>query len=141
MVKKKKIQFEIRQVLVTLRSQDNSVSVVTGLWAGRPSAQTVAAARDFSLLQNVHTGCWTLPHSYSMGTRPLFQGVKWPGPESDHLPPTSVEVTHEWKYTYTPHTHVQGMYRGKFAFTFTYNCVGSENTVIAFGHSKIQFLG
>jgi hypothetical protein len=76
-----------------------------------------------------------------MGTRPLFQGLKWPGPESDHLPPISVEVTHEWKYTYTPPIHFQGMYRDNFPFTLTYNCVGSANTVIAFGRSKIQFLG
>jgi hypothetical protein len=60
---KKKISIEVRQVLVTTAEPDSSVNVVTGLWAGRPSSQTVAAARDFSLLQNVHTGCWTLPPS------------------------------------------------------------------------------
>jgi hypothetical protein len=29
-------------------------------------------------------------------------GVKWPGREADHSPPSSVEVKNAWRYTSTP---------------------------------------
>jgi hypothetical protein len=29
-------------------------------------------------------------------------GVKWPGREADHTPPSSAEVKNAWRYTYTP---------------------------------------
>jgi hypothetical protein len=32
----------------------------------------------------------------------LSPGVKWPGREADHLPPSSGEVRDTWIYTYTP---------------------------------------
>jgi hypothetical protein len=32
----------------------------------------------------------------------LSLGVKWPGRESDHLPPSSDEVRNTWSYTSTP---------------------------------------
>jgi hypothetical protein len=43
-------------------------------------------------------------------TQPLTQcvpgalslGVKWPGREADHSPPSSAEVKNEWSYTSTP---------------------------------------
>jgi hypothetical protein len=31
-----------------------------------------------------------------------FPGVKWPGREADHSPPTSAEVKKMWIYTSTP---------------------------------------
>jgi hypothetical protein len=36
-----------------------------------------------------------------MGTGGSFSGVKRPGREADHSPPTSVEVKKIWNYTYT----------------------------------------
>jgi hypothetical protein len=39
----------------TTRSQDNVLNVVTNLQAGRSWIQFVAGARDFPLLQNVHS--------------------------------------------------------------------------------------
>jgi hypothetical protein len=32
----------------------------------------------------------------------LFLGVKWPGCEADHSPPSSTDVKNAWIYTYTP---------------------------------------
>jgi hypothetical protein len=31
-------------------------------------------------------------------------GVKWPGREADHSPPTIAEIKKMWIYTSTPHT-------------------------------------
>jgi hypothetical protein len=55
---------------------------------------------------------WTPPqlyklknnYSYTMGTGRSFSGVKRPGREADHSPPTSAEVKKMWVYTSTPHT-------------------------------------
>jgi hypothetical protein len=33
-----------------------------------------------------------------------FPGVKPPGREADHSPPSSVEANNAWRYTSTPHT-------------------------------------
>jgi hypothetical protein len=32
----------------------------------------------------------------------LFLGVKWPGSEADHSPPSSADVKNAWSYTSTP---------------------------------------
>jgi len=82
-----------------------------------------------------------LPTLVFNGHQASLPRVKWPGSESDHLPPSGVEDTYEWMYTYTLPIHFQGMYRDNVPFIFTYNCVGSANTVIAFRQCKIQFLG
>jgi hypothetical protein len=42
------------------------------------------------------------PTSYTMGTGGSFPGVKQPGREADHSPPTSAEVKKMWIYTSTP---------------------------------------
>jgi hypothetical protein len=42
------------------------------------------------------------PTSYPMGTGALSQGVKRPGHEADHSPPTSAEGKELWIYTLTP---------------------------------------
>lgn len=116
---KKTFQFHVWQVLVTTAEPRQLSQCSYWLWAGRNSPQIVAAARDLSILQNVHTGSGTHPPSYSMGTRPLSPTGKVEGPEYDHSPPSRVEVTHEWKYAYTLPIHLQGMYRDNFLFTCT----------------------
>jgi hypothetical protein len=42
------------------------------------------------------------PASYPMGTRDSFPGVKRPGREADHSPPSSAEVKNAWSYTSIP---------------------------------------
>jgi hypothetical protein len=42
------------------------------------------------------------PPNLLMGTGSSFPGVKRPGRETDHSPPTSAEVKKMWIYTSTP---------------------------------------
>jgi hypothetical protein len=59
----------------------------------------------------------------------LYLGVKWPGREVDHSPPSSAEVKNAWSYTSTPQYAFMAWclvkHRGKFTFTlclhFAYN--------------------
>jgi hypothetical protein len=39
----------------------------------------------------------------------LSLGIKWPGCEADHSPPSSAEVKNAWSYTSTPPVHLHGM--------------------------------
>jgi hypothetical protein len=41
--------------------------------------------------------------------RALSVGVKRPGREADHSPPSSAEVKNAWSYTCTPQIHLHGM--------------------------------
>jgi hypothetical protein len=60
--------------------------------------------RDFSLRHRVQTGSEAHQVSYPMGTTNSFPGIKRPGCEANHSPPTSVEFKNAWSYTSTlPH--------------------------------------
>ena len=59
---------------------------MTTLQAGRSRLQIQAETRDFSVLQNVHTGSEDHPASFSVGTGVLSRGVKRLGRDVDtHL--------------------------------------------------------
>jgi hypothetical protein len=60
--------------LVSLWSRDSIVGTVTKLRSGRSGVRTPAAARDFSLLQNVLTGSGAHAASYPMRTGVLSRG-------------------------------------------------------------------
>jgi hypothetical protein len=48
---------------------------------------------------------WGPPSLISNGYQgALSPGVKWPGREADHSPPTCADVMKTWIYTATPHT-------------------------------------
>jgi hypothetical protein len=49
-------------------------------------------AGNFSLHHCVQNGSGAHPASYPMGTGVSFHGVKRPGREADHLPPSNAEV-------------------------------------------------
>jgi hypothetical protein len=51
-----------------------------------------AGAWSFSLRHRVQDGSGTHPASYPMGNRGSLRGVKRPGCEADHSPPSSAEV-------------------------------------------------
>jgi hypothetical protein len=51
----------------------------------------------------------TIVASYPTGTRGSFLGVKRPGREADHSPPSSAEVKNEWSYTSTPPVRLHGV--------------------------------
>jgi hypothetical protein len=72
---------------------------------GRPKSRGFIPGRGkrlFSPLYVVQTGSGANPTSYPMVTWGSFPGVKRPGREADHLPPTSAEVNNTWIYTSTP---------------------------------------
>jgi len=56
-----------------------------------------------------------------MGTKGSFTGIKRPGREADHSPPSSGDVT-VWSYTSTPPMTwclVKKQHRHNFTFTFS----------------------
>jgi hypothetical protein len=61
-----------------------------------------AGAEKFSLRHHVKIGSGAHPGSYPLGTGDSFPGVKWPGREAHHSPPSSAEVKNVWSYTFTP---------------------------------------
>jgi hypothetical protein len=85
-------------------SQDSSVGIVTGyrLDDQMTRVRFLAGAGNFSLQPHIHTGSGAHPTSYPMGTGALSLGVKWPGHEADHSPPTSAEVKNALSSTSTP---------------------------------------
>jgi hypothetical protein len=84
-----------------------------------------AEAGNFSLHHRVQNGSGAHLDSYQMGTRGSFPGVKLPGREAEHSPPSSVEVKERVElYLHSPNTppwrgaHLK--HRDNFTFTFTY---------------------
>jgi len=71
--------------------------------------RVAVGARNFSPHRNVQTG--------SGATRPIIQwvrgalslGVKLPGHEADHSPPSSVDMNNAWRYTSTPTIRLHGV--------------------------------
>jgi hypothetical protein len=64
-------------------SRDSSVGIATEQGLDGPSS--ISGMQDFSLLHSVQTSSGTHPASYSLGIRP-------PGREVDHSPPSGAEV-------------------------------------------------
>jgi hypothetical protein len=60
-----------------------------------------AGVGNFSLHHDVPTGSGAHPDSYPMVPGTLSLGVKRPGREADHSPPSSSEVKNAWNYTST----------------------------------------
>jgi hypothetical protein len=74
--------------------RDSSVGIATGYGLDdRGVGVRVSVRSNFSLLHVVQTGSGVHPASYPIGTKDSFPGVKRPGREADHSPPTSAEVT------------------------------------------------
>jgi hypothetical protein len=80
-------------------SRDSSVGIATG-WtteAEESEFRVPVGTRIFSSTQ-----CPDLPSLLTTGTGALSPGVKRPGHEADHSPPTSAEVKKTRIYTATP---------------------------------------
>jgi hypothetical protein len=98
----------------------SSVSIVTKPRIGRAGVWFPAGAVDFYLLKNVQTGYGAQPASSSMSTGLFFfLGVKRPGHEFDHIPPSAAEVKNEWSYTSAPPVYLHGVDRDNLTLTFT----------------------
>jgi len=55
-----------------------------------------------SHLSDQQACCGAHPASFSVSTR-VFTGVKWPGREVNHSPPSSADLNYEWSYASSPH--------------------------------------
>ena len=80
----------------TLSGPGSSVGIATDYGLGGPGIES-RWGRNFPPVQ---TGPVTHPVSCTMGTR-SFPGVKWPGREADHPPPSSVTDMEDYSYTST----------------------------------------
>jgi hypothetical protein len=78
----------------SVKSRDSSVGIALGygLDDRGSRARLPAGAGNFSLHHRVQNGPGAHPASYPMVTGVLSLGVKRPGREADHSPPTSAEV-------------------------------------------------
>jgi hypothetical protein len=66
--------------------------------------QLLAEAKDFSLLRGVQTGSGSHLASHTMRIGGPFPGVKRPGLEADHSPPSSSDVKNGGAILPLPHT-------------------------------------
>jgi hypothetical protein len=75
-------------------SRDSSVGIALGYGLDDRGSRFrfPAGAGNFSLHHRVQNGSGAHPASYPMGTRASFLGLKRPGCEADHSPPSSDEV-------------------------------------------------
>jgi hypothetical protein len=73
---------------------DSSSGTATRLRAGDRGSRVrfPTGTGNFSLHHSVKNGSGSHPTAYSMGTGGSSLGVKRPGREADHLPPSSAEV-------------------------------------------------
>jgi hypothetical protein len=92
------------------------VNTATRLWTGRSWVRIPAGERYCSLLQTVHAGFVAHPASCSVGAEVFFPGVKRPGQEVDHSPPSSAKVKNEWSCTTAPPVCLLGVGRDKYTF-------------------------
>jgi hypothetical protein len=58
--------------------------------------------------------------------RELFLGIKWPGREADHSPPSNVEVKNEWSFTFMLPMCLHDLHREENSTlkSLEINCVG-----------------
>jgi hypothetical protein len=79
---------------VSWRKRDSSIGVALscGLDDRGSRVRFPARAGNFSLHRRVQIGSGTRPASYPMGMGALSLGIKRPGSEADHSPPSSAEI-------------------------------------------------
>jgi hypothetical protein len=77
----------ISRGLELIGNGDGLFEITTRLRDGQPTIlfRFPLGARDFSLLQSIHTDAGAPPASYLVGTVGRFLGVQRPGHETDHL--------------------------------------------------------
>jgi hypothetical protein len=107
---KEKYQVEISNRFVALESLVESFDINSAWESIRENIKT--SAKDNVVYQKLrHNKPWfgAHPASYPMGTRGSFPGVKRPGCEAYHSPPSSAEVKNVWIYTFTPLISLHGV--------------------------------
>jgi hypothetical protein len=114
---------DVVSISLILLSSSVGIALGYGLDDRDSSVRFPAGARNFSLHHRVQNGSGANPVSYPMGIRGTFFGVKRPGHEADHSPPSSAEVK-ECVELYL-HSHYAFMawclikHRDNFTFTST----------------------
>jgi hypothetical protein len=83
--------------------RDSSVGIATGYGLDDQGVafRVPVGSRIFSSRRRPDR-LWGPPSLLSNGYRVFFPGLKRPGREDDHSPPTSVEVKNTWIYTSAP---------------------------------------
>jgi hypothetical protein len=96
---------------LSTESRDSSVGIALGYVLDDRGSRVRFPARagNFSLHHRVQNGSEAHPVSYTMGTRDSFSGVKRPGREADHSPPSSAEVQNACSYTSTSPIRLHGV--------------------------------
>jgi hypothetical protein len=94
----------IRYTYFTAVSRDTAVGIATGYWLDDRGIgfRVPVGSRIFTSPCRPNRLWGPPPTSYPMGTGGSFPGVKRPGREPDHSPPTSAEVKKTRIYTSTP---------------------------------------
>jgi len=99
-------------------SRWNRVSVVgteTMRWLGRSGWRIAADAWDL-LFSKTPTPAPTPTQPHIQRAPGSFPGVKWPGSQIDHSPPSSVKVKNWRSYTSDPSIWLHGVDREDFTF-------------------------
>jgi hypothetical protein len=93
------------------QSHDSSVGISLGYGLDNRGSRVrfPAGAGTFSLHHRVQKGSGAHSASYPVGITNSFPGVKRPGREADHSPPSSAEVKNAWSYTSTAPIRLHGV--------------------------------
>jgi hypothetical protein len=111
------------QLPVTSKSRDSSVGIALGYRLDDRGSRVrlPAGAGNFSLHHRVQNGSGAHPAPWVPGA--LSLGVKRPGREADHSPPSSAKVKNTWSYTSTPQYVFMAWCLVKHRDNFTFNFV------------------
>jgi hypothetical protein len=102
-------------LFVSSSSRDSEVGVASKLRIGRPGIGIPERAKDFSVLQNVHTGFGAHATFSSMGT-----GIKWLRSDVDYSWPPTAEFENVWGYTFNSPMCFHGLYKKIILFFACY---------------------
>ena len=98
--------------------RDSSVGIATRYEPDSPGVESLWGLRFSALVQAVPGAH---PGSHTEGTWSLYRGVKRPGSDVDHPPPSTAEVEENVElYLYSPSVFIAG-YRVIFTFIFSSN--------------------
>jgi hypothetical protein len=81
----------------------------SGLRAGLSGVRVPVGAGNFSPHHRVQIGSGAHLAFYLGVKGAVSVGIKLPGREADHSPPSSAEVRNAWIYTFTPPVHLHCM--------------------------------
>ena len=99
------------------RTPKSLLIIVTRLGVGQFGIRILAAARDFSVLQIVHTVSGTHITSHVKETGAFPQSSVWDH-DPEISPPSSVKVKNEWSYISAPPIRLHGLNRDNFIFFY-----------------------